>query len=606
MEGVLAGLLGGAGVGVFEALAVLSAAGSSSDFVALFYAALLYGLAGAALGAPLGLVFALAQALGRGLSRHVAWTLSFLAVSCALAWWVAQGQLRTAGVEAGGLVLGLLGVYAALGLLFLPKLLSQTPLKVLRELKGSAAAWGALLVVTAVFSFAPGASLDGTLRPDKGQGPEFRGRPNLLLIVVDSLRADHVGAYGGRGLATPAMDRLAADGVLFERARAQAVDSRSSLSTLLSATLPSVHGAGRRALPDASHTLAEQLSEGGYVTGGLPNSGEVTRSFNLHQGFDYYHYLAPDLPLWGTESVHRLQLYLVLRRALEARDPGRDPAAWLHQPAPAAVEAAQRFIDAQGEARWFLMLHLVDPLAACLGRERCGGPQDQGKQVSERYVERVESMDLALGELLQWLEATGRYEDTLVVLTATHGMALGERGRWGPGGSLYEEQLRVPLILKLPRGELAGTRAAWDVREVDIAPTLAQAAGVIEAGDWTGEGLLEDAERAALREPGVDPEPLRRETLAELDEGRAVAFLSGDWKLVYVEEGDTRGLPPVGLYNLRLDPRERTNVAARNGARVTTLSEAMREALAAGAAGDADGERLRALGYGERTAPGLR
>ncbi|MCB9796725.1 MAG: sulfatase [Alphaproteobacteria bacterium] len=606
--GARAGLLAGAGVGILEALWVLSSAGAASDFVALFYAALLYGLLGAALGALLGAPLCAPALVGRPLSREGVWTLSFLSISTPLAVGLARAHLR-APVSGGGALpqtvelalLGAAAVYVTLGLLLVPRLVSRTPLKVLRERKGALAAWGALGLIAAVFSFTPGPDPDGELAPERHQEPELGRRPNLLVVVVDALRADALEPYGGPP--TPAAARLAADGVVFEQAYAHATSTRASVASLMSSTLPSAHQAATSALSDSADTLAEALSRGGYVTGGLPNHEGLTRHANLQQGFDYYHYMAPDLPLLGTESVSRLWAYQQLVEALERLSPGEARVTDFYRPAPEVVEAAQRFIEAQGPRRWMLWVHLMEPHAPCFGAD---GQRIRGAPGAEAlhacYAEEVQAADQGLGALLDWLDSTGRYADTLILLTADHGEELGEHGGAGHGDALYQEQLHVPLIVKLAGQELAGRRARWRVRHIDVAPTLVELAGVASGAGWRGEPLLEELARAALMEADAPTPPdllvLAEQSVLGLP---MVAVIDGNWKLIRAAEGNPRGLPPVQLFDLNADPGETRDVARQHGARVTALSRISGELLreAGGESAAADSARLKALGYAD-------
>lgn len=637
LMGPEAGLLAGTLVGVAEALTALSLTASTSDYVALFYATVLYGAPGLVAGLAFGLVMALLGALWP-MDNSTAYNLSFVGVvglfGAAVGRFhlgqVVDPQVLQVARPAFGVALCVL---AGLGLLLGPILLTRTPLKVLLRPKGTVAAWLSLAGLTAIFSFAPGGpGGEGELAPARYQPPGFEDKPNILLIVVDSLRADHLNSYGYGPPTSPALDSLAADSVLFEQAHAHSPWTRPAVASLLGGLLPSSHGVATSSamLPDEVQTLPELLNAAGYVTGALINSPELTRNYNFQQGYDYFHYLKPEMPLWGTESVSQLAFYDALRQAIQRGRGGQRVVTDYYQPAGVTLARAQRFIEEQGQNRWFLLVHLMEPHAPYFERPLNGraiGPEDppgSPAAMSALYDDGIRTADAELAKLLDWLRATGRYDGLTIVLTADHGEELFDHGGWWHGSSLFEEVLRVPLLIKLPGQRLSGTRSDWTVRHIDLAPTLASLAGLPPDPSWEGLDLLDDEGEGALQaladadgaQPAEDPLPrpdtrtLNRTVLAELSLGGSPlsAVIQGGYKLIRANDDNPRGLPTESLYNLVDDPRETRNLAGQDIARQAGLAATLGRELEAARARavnlpapadpDPRGGQLRGLGYG--------
>ena len=223
-------------------------------------------------------------------------------------------------------------------------MLTQTPFKILQTLRGALAAYGGLVVLTAVFSFSPeGNSRAASMAPEREQSEALAERPNILLIMVDTLRADHLGSYGFPDPISPRMDDLAADGVVFERAYAAASWTRASTASLFTSMPPSGHTCDVKVamLPDEVTTIAELLQDQGYITAGLPNNINVTRSFNFHQGFDFFEYQAPEYIAGATESSSQLSMYNVVRKIRDRLTGGKKRVEDYYQPADVVLGNTQ-------------------------------------------------------------------------------------------------------------------------------------------------------------------------------------------------------------------------------------------------------------------------
>ncbi|MFQ5876465.1 MAG: sulfatase [Acidobacteriota bacterium] len=278
---------------------------------------------------------------------------------------------------------------------------------------------------------------------------------NLVLITLDCVRADHLGAYGYPLPTSPNLDRLAARGVRFETVIAQIPLTGPSHATMMTGLYPHDHGAVRNGvpLPERAVTLAERLREAGYRTGAFLSGWTLRATLSgLSQGFDEY----------DDRMQDRYRLVNSQRFA--------------HQVTPQAI----RWVEENASGPFFLWVHYFDPHAPYLRRRPFfdalaagGGPRPDGfPRRALRYDSEIHYADAWIGRLLAELRRRGLEHRTLVVVTGDHGESLGERGRFGHGRHLHEEVLRVPLILAwpgtLPEGMLVRDPAA----HLDLAPTI--------------------------------------------------------------------------------------------------------------------------------------
>jgi len=522
-----AGIVAGPMVGQLEALYVLTS-GPPSDYLALLYATVLYAICGGALGLVVGALLLLLGALSTQPRRlSTTYTISFLLVASCMGIALTRYEVNRLYFKGLGLPGGAEAmILAGFALLFLaglwigPILLTRTPFKIVIRLRGTAALYGALLLLAVVFSLSPvsGGHADGWIAPDRPTPLHLLDRPNVLVIVVDSLRADHVGSYTPEAQATPALDELAAEGVLFEQAVASSSDMRASFASLLTSQTPSAHGVidHRTVLAAESTTLSEVLWEEGMITGALPNHDHLARGAGLQQGFDWYSLMSPRYPLLASQSASKLAGFKALRGLARSQllyEPRVDEH---YQPAAAVFERATDFIGMNRDRRWFLVLHLME-LHAPLFDYGEDSPElawdglppteeQQGLRIQQAYTQELLMLDQQLGEFMAWLDEQGLADGTLVVLTAERGTELGERGGWGAGSGLHDELIRVPLILRLPRCELAGTVVPWQVRLLDVPTTIAHELGASLPDAWQGQDLLD--EPLWTLGAGVDPHPL--------------------------------------------------------------------------------------------------
>ena len=391
---------------------------------------------------------------------------------------------------------------------------------------------------------------------------------SVLLITIDTLRADAVGAYGRAGAGTPWMDRLARGGVRFENAHAHNVVTLPSHANILSGRLPLAHGvrdnSGFR-FPAGQPTLATLLKPRGYRTAAFVSAFPLDSRFGLDAGFDLY-----DDRLGGAETRNA---FLVPERR-----------------GPETVAAAVGWLRAQGASPAFAFVHLYEPHFPYQPPEPLAS-----RFAREPYQGEVAAADAALETLLKPIvEAAAAAEGgrTLVVLTSDHGEALGDHGEQTHGIFAYEATLRVPLILYAP-GLLRPAVVTAPVRHVDVLPTVLDLLGVPPPTDLDGTSLLP---LVAGRSP--PPATTYFEALSpSLNQGWAPLRGVIEAGLKYVD------LPLPELYDIASDPAETRNLAATRPADLERLRgrlSGLRKSEHAAEKGPEDAatlERLRALGY---------
>ena len=301
--------------------------------------------------------------------------------------------------------------------------------------------------------------------------------PNVLLLVVDTLRADHLGSYGSTLALTPHIDRFAAGATVFRNALVQGSNTINSAPSLLASVYLSEHGYTnyKLAISEAHLTLAEMFQAGGYETFAVSTNPHVTGRNGLAQGFDQF----IDNTTWTDTNAHEVnQIFL---RWLASRSDERPFFAMLwyiepHVPYDPPAEQVSRHVPPE-------LQPLVDTTTKRPGHQQLS--TEQRAVTRALYRGEVNYFDDQFGDFIEQLEAREVLEDSLVILTADHGESfwehLGPDGRpvVGHGSSLYREEIAVPLIFKWPRGEFRG-EIAGRVDSIDILPTLAAYLGLDE------------------------------------------------------------------------------------------------------------------------------
>lgn len=420
-----------------------------------------------------------------------------------------------------------------------------------------------------------------------GCAPEPPG--GVVLVVIDTLRADHMSLYGYERSTTPRLDELSVGGSVFERAYSASSWTLPGTASILTGLYPSAHGAGtseHRRLRDGAITLPQYLSGAGYSTGAVVNVSFLSPMFGLAAGFDSYDLAAAtanELRL-ADESVDDALKWL------DGRDASRPFFLFLHlfdvhhqyfAPEPARGAFTKEFADRYG-----------DTLDTLESREAA----EQAKDVEflkAAYDEEILSVDSQIGRLFETLQERGLRESTWVALTADHGEAFrGEHYHQGHGRSLYDEVMRVPLILWGP-GVPAGARYDTPVSTVDIVPTLLDMAA-LEVPELSGGSLVPLLAGGA---PPTRPIYARSNYYGiELE-----AIVEWPYKLVI-----NRTARSPAIYDLSTDPGELMALNDPDDARLTRTARRLRRQMREirrdreGAAVELSPElqrQLRALGY---------
>jgi choline-sulfatase len=431
--------------------------------------------------------------------------------------------------------------------------------------------------------------------PENAAAPPLpRSRPNVLLYVIDTLRADHLGIYGYPAPVSPHLDALAAESVVFDRAYAQSGWTRTSVVSMLTGLTPFAHRVlGREdALPASVPTLAGLLQAAGYQTAGFVANANLAPELGFGRGFDRYVpiYVQHDPPRAGwlndellswLRSRRRRAPFFAYLHSMEPHDPYDPPEPFRRRFAPHLATA------------------LRSPAAAGIAAALAAHPRLTQEEIradfAALYDGEIAANDDAIGRLLQALRAAGLYDDTLIIVVSDHGEELLDHGLWGHGHSLYSEILHVPLLLKLPGGRGTGERRGDVASHVDLLPTILAAAGVRIPAAAEGRDLLGRSIGAA------DPPVL---SLLQLDGAGIASVVEGGRQLIRWQPDHPAGR--LEMYDLRADPHERRDLMGRDLLWAGFMSSRLRELrrthersfAAPRVALDGElGKRLRALGY---------
>lgn len=420
-----------------------------------------------------------------------------------------------------------------------------------------------------------------------------RDRPNVLLLSLDTTRADHLGAYGYAQAKTPAIDALAAQGFRFERHLTPVpitLPAHTSLFTGLFPPTHTVHDNGTFYVPPSSLTLAEVLAAEGYDTAAFVGSFPLERRFGLDQGFAHY-----DDRFYASESDRQ-------RR----ENPGLF---FDERPAGAVVDAALAHLGRPGQSAgqpFFAWLHFFDP------HQPQAPPSPFDLEFRERpYDGEIAYVDSQLARLFAELKKRGQWDNTLVILTADHGEGLGEHGELTHAILLHQATLHIPLILAGP-GVPVGTTRNWTIATEVFDTVLDLVGAEAETGPIArGPSLHPMLENGGAPRPQGDPFTAYFETIApRTSQGWSQLTAAMRQDLRYVHS------PRPELYDLDADPHETTNLIAAQPEAAARLLVELRRFLKAtetrtvgDAAGAIDPEtvaRLAALGYLQSSLDDLR
>jgi arylsulfatase A-like enzyme len=493
------------------------------------------------------------------------------------------------------------------------------------------AAVAMLLVVGglgAAVGFWPGGS--SAVRP-AAEGSQAANRPNVLLVTIDTLRADHVGCYGYDRPTTPVLDALAREGMLFTQAFAQSSWTKPSTASLLTSHYPTMHqmNLDHSKLAEAEVLLTEVLQGQGYETAILSGNPWVTPEYGFDQGVDYFYSVYDERFARATVFMRALKrvnrfvdrhdtVYNLIKRGVQGelstteRDDilGAEAARWLAQPRAHPTFLYVHFMSPHHPYdppppfdRAFVQKPQDPPVTAYprksyfFHEQGDRLPPEQYDDMVGRYDGDILFVDTVFGKLLARMRELDLLERTVVIVTADHGEEFFDHSNWGHGHSVYNELLHVPLLVRFPARITANGRIDEPVMSVDVMPTILELASAPATGTFAGRSLVPLMEgRAWSHSPEAFAELLYRY-------GQGRALVQGEKKLVETIVGQDRR---TMLYDLKSDPGETRNILdglpqplpqERRLAEVRAWAEEHRiDAAEAHVSEDMKG-RLKALGY---------
>jgi arylsulfatase A-like enzyme/Flp pilus assembly protein TadD len=391
---------------------------------------------------------------------------------------------------------------------------------------------------------------------------------NVIVVTLDTLRADRLGCYGFSGVQTPHLDALAREGVLFEQATATVPLTFPSHASIFTGRIPPHHGVhdnGGYFLEDQQVTLAERLKEAGYATGAFIGAWVLDSRWGLAQGFDTY--------------ADRFDLS---QRKLESSGS-------VQKRGDAVMDEALAWLQGVRAKKFFAWVHLYDPHTPYEPPE----PWD-ARYPGQPYLGEIAYTDAVVGRLVEWLREAALLERTLVVVTADHGESLGEHGEATHTFFIYDATTHVPLIVRTPWGERG--RVSAQVSSVDLMPTLLDLTGLAPQDGIDGRSLAR-----LLLDPGADPGHVA------YSETYFTRYHFGWQHLRSLRDGRHKFIdaPTPELYDVQQDPRESKNIYKAFSKRADELRRRLAELAGTGVQAapqksnlDPDTlQRLAALGY---------
>jgi arylsulfatase A-like enzyme/Flp pilus assembly protein TadD len=395
--------------------------------------------------------------------------------------------------------------------------------------------------------------------------------PNVILITIDTIRADHLGCYGYKNIQTPTIDALSRDAVVFDRAISQVPLTWPSHATILTGLYPFQNGVQDftgQPLDARFRSVAQAFKQRGYATGAVVSAFVLDRSWGLARGFDFYD------DAFAPEAFANRDLGLVDRRAGES------------------VDHALTWLKKNPHRPFFFWLHLYDPHS----------PYDPPEPYRSQYQGHLYDGEIAyadheLGRLMDWLKRNHLYDSSLIVFLSDHGESLGEHGEHEHGFFVYNSTVHVPLIVKPPAGSgVRPGRASRPVETTAVAPTLIRIAGIHDA-------VEQQFSSPTLLQPGVPADDAAySETFYPFSSfGWSPLHALETARFHYIEA------PQPELYDLTADPDETNNLAVEQSATSAVLKDKLQALLrkrpytpttdsSSGLSPDAL-EKLRALGY---------
>jgi len=376
-------------------------------------------------------------------------------------------------------------------------------------------------------------------------GPRSAENYNVLLITIDTLRADHLGCYGYKNIKTPNIDVLAREGALFEDVQVHTPATLPSHASIMTGLYPHVHGVrenGLFSLNEKRQTLAETLKLQGYSTGAIVSSYVLGREFGLAQGFDFYDDAFPR-PEYRNANQQEFITYS------------------LEKPADATVKSAMQWLRGHSDKKFFLWVHFYDPHDPYLPPE----PYKSTYRI-QPYDGEIAFVDHQFGLLMEALEKLNLHKKTIVILTSDHGESLGEHGEETHTIFIYGATMKIPLIFRCP-GAIRRQRIAGMARAIDIMPTVLDFLHLPVPPGIQGESL-----RTLMQSPGKD---INRTAYGE----SLSTYYSYGWSpLKFIRDGEWKYILATEpeLYNLKEDPHEMDNQIRQRPELANELKEKLR------------------------------
>lgn len=421
--------------------------------------------------------------------------------------------------------------------------------------------------------------------------------PNLILIVIDTLRADHLGCYGYEHDTSPNIDKFADSGVLFQNAYCQMPTTGPSHASIFTSKHPRSHGVLKNGwvLSDTFPTIAQILKENGYTTAAVVSSFALASKFGFSKGFDFYD---EKLTLEGsTMSI------------LEQWE-GHAMTGGFDQRADLATQKAVRWIQQNDKKPFFLWVHYFDPHSPYAPPEpyekKFIKNADNGTdRIIAKYDGEIKFVDEEVGKLLNVIKKKRLDPNTLIIIISDHGEGLGQHNWLAHGMFLYDEQMRIALMMSFPNVIPRGIEIDSLVQTIDILPTVLHLMGLEYKEDFSGNSLVK-----MIQNPGDSsshPVFLERRRygpssiLHAMAPGNKFALRDGNMKYIWAPEEGTEE-----LYNLAADPAELKNIVNRH----RETADKMRDMIEEWKKGEADTKheqsideetrkKLEALGYVE-------
>ena len=394
----------------------------------------------------------------------------------------------------------------------------------------------------------------GCIKITTGRDPNVLGRdPNVLLIVIDTLRADHLGCYGYERDTSPNIDRFSKTGVLFQNTYCQIPTTAPSFVSIITAKYPRSHGVLKNGwvLSNTHLTLAEILKRNGYTTSAVISSFPLSSKFGYSRGFDHYEEgFTKDGSSWKPEYWQ-----------------GHKVAGVFDQRADVATRKAINWLRHNGKEKFFLLVHYFDPHypydpPEAYVKSFLKASMSPNERNIANYDGEIRFMDSEVGKLLNTVKSVGLDANTLIIIMADHGEGLGQHGWMQHGMYLYDEQVRIPLIMSLPDVIPTNTRLNSITEAIDIAPTILDLLGLESEKGFSGESLapmIQGVKTLPRSAVFIERRHYKAAKFANfVVRGNKFAVRHENLKYIWAAEEGTKE-----LYNMHDDPEELSNVVEK-------------------------------------------